>query len=102
MVEKPKTEENQERKRRTLDILLTTGVGVGMITNFAVSTTTFMGLGEEIAPRIQEYVGSIGSEVVKYGLPLAASLAATGFGVIAVIATDKYLRNKRYNLEPKS
>lgn len=93
--------ENQERKRTLGDILLTTGVGVGMLTNCFEITKTFYEMGEKIAPRIQEYVGSVGSGAVEYGLPGLACLGTIALGAMAVKATDQYLVNKRINPEPE-
>jgi len=92
--------ENQ-RKRTLGDIILTTGVGAGMLTNCFEVTKTFYEMGEKIAPRIQEYVGSVGSGVAEYGLPGLVCLGTIALGAMAVNATDKYLLNKRNNPEPE-
>ena len=89
-------EDTKERsKRRSLwNILITVGVGGGMITNVIQSTETLYKMGEEIAPKIQGHVGSIGSEAFRYGLPGIAFLGTLAVGVIAVVATDKYLLDR--------
>lgn len=92
---KNKMSENQERKRTFWDIIITTAVGEGMLLNTFVTTKAVHKVGEEIAPRIQEYVGSICSGAVEYGLPGITCLAAITVGAIAVKATDQYLLNRK-------
>ena len=89
--------ENQERKRTLWDIVITTGVGAGMLTNVFETTQGFYEMGEKIAPRIQEYVGSIGSGVAEYGLPGVACLGTLVLGALAVKATDQYLLSRKQN-----
>ncbi|PIZ33680.1 MAG: hypothetical protein COY38_05260 [Candidatus Aenigmarchaeota archaeon CG_4_10_14_0_8_um_filter_37_24] len=93
--------ENQERKRTLWGIVITAGVGAEMLTNVFEITKTFYEIGEKIAPRLQEYVGSIGSGAVEYGLPGLVCLGTLVLGGIAVKATDQYLLNRRYNPEPE-
>ena len=87
--------EREGRKRTLWDIAITTGVGVGMLTNVFENTQRLYEMGEKIAPRIQEYIGSIGSGVVEYGLPGVACVGTLALGVLAVKATDKYLLDER-------
>ena len=92
---------NQERKRTLCDIVLTAGVGVGMLGNVFETTQRFYEMGEKIAPRIQEYVGSIGSGVAEYGLPGVVCVGTFALGALAVKATDQYLLSRKQNPEPE-
>ena len=92
--------EKQERRRSLSDMLITISVGGVMLTNVFETTEKFYKMGEKIAPGLQEYVGTVGSDVVEYGLPVLANLVTVTLGIIAVNATDKYLLNKG-NLERK-
>lgn len=94
MIEIIKMTQNQ---RTLMDIVLTTGVGAGMITNVLVTTKTLYETGEKIAPRVQEYIGSIGSGAVEYGLLGSVCLGTIVLGALAVKATDQYLLNRKYN-----
>lgn len=79
-------------KRTPLGILYTAGAAVGMAVNAMYTTETFYELGEKIAPRIHEYVGTIVSSAVQYGLPAIACLGTVFLAIIAVNATDKYYK----------
>jgi len=94
--------ENKEEKRTLFGIVTTIGVGLGMTANVFQVTERFYGLGQKIAPKIQEYVGSIGSVVAEYGLPVGACVATITLAGLAVIATDKYLLGKKLKSEPAS
>lgn len=82
-------------KRTLEDVLMTVGVGAGMAANVCECTNNFHKYGEKIAPRIQEYVGSMGSGAIEYGLPAMVAIATAWLGVLAVKATDQYLLNRK-------
>jgi hypothetical protein len=92
--------EKKERKRTLFDIVVTTGVGTGMLTNVVVVTKHFYEIGEKVAPKIQEYVGSLGSGIIEYGLPTIAFGGALSLVPMAVKAIDQYLLNKKQDTEP--
>ena len=93
--------EREGRKRTLWDIVITTGVGAVMLTNVFETTQRFYEMGEKIAPRIQEYVGSIGSGVAEYGLPGVVCVGTFALGALAVKATDQYLLSRKQNPEPE-
>ena len=82
-------------KRTPLEIALTIGVGTGILSNVVTVAKEFHKIGEEIAPRTQEYIGIIGSGAVEYGLPVLACLGGLVLGGVAVKATDQYLKNRK-------
>lgn len=84
------------KKRRSLNhILEVSGTGLIMLAGAARLTTWWYEVGKDVAPKVQEYVGTIGSGAVEYGLP-GAALLVTSLATLKVIGmTDNYLVNKR-------
>lgn len=85
-----------EKTRSIGDVVFTMGVGAAMIHNSIRVTQAFYDYSKEVAPGLQEYVGTLGKTAIEYGMPTFGFVATVFLGAIAIKATDDYMANKRY------
>ncbi|MBR9704817.1 hypothetical protein GOV12_05375 [Candidatus Pacearchaeota archaeon] len=84
-----------KKKRNLSTISLDSGVGLTMLAGgFHIFKQTFE-IAEELAPKIQEHVGTIGSNILEYGYSSLYAICATGLTYLAVKATDKFLVDRQ-------
>lgn len=77
--------------RRTVEGICTTlAVGSVMAGNFVRVLSKSEELGDKLAPEAQKYIGFLGSEVVRWGVPLLLTATIAYIGIVAIRATDNY------------